>query len=264
MPTPSPLPRRLGAIAGNVYRQVMRDRLLYLVALFTVMLVAAGLLLPEVAAGAADKLLLDLGLATIHGFSALAAILVGANLINQEVDRRTILVLLAKPVSPAEFVVGKHLGLAAVLTVLVAALGLVFLALMALQGIPLPLASLLWALGFTAMEAVVLGAIALFFGSFASTLLATLLSLGTYLMGHLSANVVSLTSLGDNPGLTRVAHALYLVLPDLERFNLRNQAVYGTALLPDLPTLTGDLVYGVVYIALLLSLASLAFRRRPL
>jgi hypothetical protein len=57
---------------------------------------------------------------------------------------------------------------------------------------------------------------------------------------------------------------LYLVLPDLERFNLRNQAVYGTALLPDLPTLTGDLVYGVVYIALLLSLASLAFRRRPL
>lgn len=264
MPIPSPLPRRLGVIAGNVYRQVMRDRLLYLVGLFTVMVAIAGLLLPEVAAGAADKLWLDLGLAAIHGFSALAAILVGANLINQEVDRRTILVLLAKPVSPGEFVVGKHLGLAAVLTVLVGALGLVFLALMALQGITLPLVSLLWVLGFTAMEAVVLGAIALFFGSFTSTLLATLLSLATYLMGHLSANLVNLTTLNDNPGLTRLARALYLILPDLERFNLRNQAVYGTDLLPDLPTLTGHLLYGVVYIALLLSLTSLAFRRRPL
>ena len=110
---------------------------------------------------------------------------------------------------------------------------------------------------------VVLAAIALFFGSFTSTILATLLSLATYLMGHLSANLVGLTTLSDNPGLTHLAQTLYLVLPDLERFNLRNQAVYGTALLPDLPTLVNHLLYGVVYIALLLGLASLAFSRRP-
>lgn len=256
-------PRRLLVMAGNVYRQVMRDRLLYLVALFTLMLVAATLLLPEVAAGAADKLLLDLGLAAIHLFSALVAVLVGASLINQEMERRTILALLAKPVSPTEFVVGKHLGLAAVLTVLVTALGLVFLTVMMIQGVTVPLPSLLWAIGFTAVEAVVLAAIALFFGSFTSTILATLLSLATYLMGHLSANLVGLTTLSDNPGLTHLAQTLYLVLPDLERFNLRNQAVYGTALLPDLPTLVNHLLYGVVYIALLLGLASLAFSRRP-
>jgi ABC-type transport system involved in multi-copper enzyme maturation permease subunit len=191
------------------------------------------------------------------------AVLVGASLINQEVERRTILALLAKPVSPTEFVVGKHLGLAAVLTVLVTALGLVFLTVMMIQGVTVPLPSLLWAIGFTAVEAVVLAAIALFFGSFTSTILATLLSLATYLMGHLSANLVGLTTLSDNPGLTHLAQTLYLVLPDLERFNLRNQAVYGTALLPDLPTLVNHLLYGVVYIALLLGLASLAFSRRP-
>jgi ABC-type transport system involved in multi-copper enzyme maturation permease subunit len=207
--------------------------------------------------------LLDLGLAAIHLFSALVAVLVGASLINQEVERRTILALLAKPVSPTEFVVGKHLGLAAVLTVLVTALGLVFLTVMMIQGVTVPLPSLLWAIGFTAVEAVVLAAIALFFGSFTSTILATLLSLATYLMGHLSANLVGLTTLSDNPGLTHLAQTLYLVLPDLERFNLRNQAVYGTALLPDLPTLVNHLLYGVVYIALLLGLASLAFSRRP-
>ncbi|MFM7470923.1 MAG: ABC transporter permease [Nodosilinea sp. LVE1205-7] len=255
------LPRIL-AVAGNVYLEILRDRLLYLVALFTLLMVAAAVLLPPIAAGTEHKIFLDLGLAAIHWLSGLVALLVGSGLINREVDKRTILVVLTKPVSRAEWVVGKHLGLAMVLVLLVGALGLVLLLLLILQGITFALSSLLWAIGFTALEAILLAAIALFFGSFTSSLLAMLMGLAVYLMGHLSQHLVNLARLSQDPGLTRISNFLYLVLPDLERLNLRNLAVYGPEVMPQGSVLISHGLYALAYTAMLLSLTSLIIYRR--
>ena len=192
----------------------------------------------------------------------MVALLVGSGLVNREVDKRTILVVLTKPVSRAEFVVGKHLGLATVLVLLVGALGLVLLLLLTLQGMTFPLGSVLLAIGFTALEAILLAAISLFFGSFTSSLLAMLLGLAVYLMGHLSQNLVNLAKLSQNPGLTRISHLLYLVLPDLERLNLRNLAVYGSELMPQGGVLISHGIYALIYTAMLLSLTTLIIYRR--
>ncbi|MFZ4640066.1 MAG: ABC transporter permease [Nodosilinea sp.] len=253
---------RILAIAGNVYLEILRDRLLYLVGLFTLLMVAVAGLLPPVAAGTEHKIFLDLGLVAIHWLSGVVALLVGSGLVNREVDKRTILVVLTKPVSRAEFVVGKHLGLATVLVLLVGALGLVLLLLLTLQGMTFPLGSVLLAIGFTALEAILLAAIALFFGSFTSSLLAMLLGLAVYLMGHLSQNLVNLAKLSQNPGLTRISHLLYLVLPDLERLNLRNLAVYGSELMPQGGVLISHGIYALIYTAMLLSLTTLIIYRR--
>ncbi|MBU6230455.1 MAG: ABC transporter permease [Cyanobacteria bacterium REEB459] len=253
---------RIAAVAGNVYLEVLRDRLLYLVALFTLLMVAVAALLPAIAAGTEDKIFLDLGLAAIHWLSAVVALFVGSGLINREVEKRTILVVLTKPLSRAEFVLGKHLGLTMVLGLLVAALGVVLLLLLSLQGIAFAAGSVLLAIGFIALEAMVLAAIALFFGSFTSSLLALLLGLAVYLMGHLSQNLVNLARINRDPGLTRVSHLLYLVLPDLERLNLRNLAVYGPELLPQKTVMISHGIYALAYTALVLSLTALIIRRR--
>ena len=117
---------RIVVIARNVFLEVIRDRILYLIAIFALLMVAASFLLPEVAAGAQDKITLDLGLAGIHLLSVIVAVFVGTGLVNKEIEKRTVLVLIAKPVSRAEFLIGKHLGLSAVLAVLIAALAAIF------------------------------------------------------------------------------------------------------------------------------------------
>lgn len=253
---------RIWVIAKNVFLEVIRDRIFYLVGLFALLMVAASLLLPEVSAGAEDKIILDVGLAGIHLLSVIVAVFVGTGLINKEIEKRTVLVLIAKPVSRAEFIVGKHLGLSAVLAVLLVALTIIFLAFVALNGISFPLGSILVAIGFMFLELMLLTAVAILFGVFTSSLLATLMTLAVYLMGHLSQDLVALGNLSDNPALERVTNGLYLVLPDLERLNLRNEAIYGMQLLPDPASMGSTLIYTLIYSVLLLTLAVAVFSRR--
>ena len=253
---------RIVVIARNVFLEVIRDRILYLMALFALLMVLATLLLPQVSAGTEQKIILDLGLAAMHLLSVIIAVFVGTGLVNKEIEKRTVLVLLAKPVSHGEFIVGKHLGLSAVLAVLLAGLGLMFAAMLAITGVPFSFASLALATGFMLLEAMLLTAVAILFGVFTSSLLATLLTFAVYLMGHLTQDLVAFAQLSENPGLQRLTQGLYLVLPDLERLNLRNLAVYGLELLPDPLTLLAHLAYGLVYSALLLTLATVVFSRR--
>lgn len=253
---------RIIVIARNVFLEVIRDRILYLIALFALLLVAASVLLPEVSAGAQDKITLDLGLAGIHLLSVIVAVFVGTGLVNKEIEKRTVLVLIAKPVSRAEFLIGKHLGLSAVLAVLIAALAAIFLLVVGFNGIEFPLQSVLIAIAFMFLEVVLLTAVAILFGVFTSSLLATLLTFATYLMGHLTQDLVALGELSENPALQRVTNGLYLVLPDLERLNLRNEAIYGMQLLPDPLGLLSNVLYALVYTALLLTIAVIIFSRR--
>ena len=253
---------RVGVIARTVFLEVIRDRILSLVALFALLMVMAAVLLPEVAAGAEDKILLDLGLAGIHLLSVIVAVFVGTGLINREIEKRTVLVLIAKPVSRAAFIVGKHLGLTAVLAVLIAALGIIFMAVLTAHGVAFPVGSVGLALVFMVLEAALLVAVAIVFGVFTSSLLATLLTFAVYLMGHLSQDIVAFGKLSDNPDVQRLTNTLYLVLPDLERLNLRNEAVYGMGLLPTAPELWGHGLYGLLYTALLLTVAIAIFSRR--
>ncbi|MFQ4138943.1 ABC transporter permease [Nodosilinea sp. PGN35] len=253
---------RVAVIARTVFLEVIRDRIFYLVALFALLLVLARVLLPNISAGAEDKILVDLGLAGIHLLSVVVAVFVGTGLINKEIEKRTVLVLIAKPVSRAEFIVGKHLGLTAVLAVLIAALGTIFVVLLGVSAVPFSLGSLGLALVFMTLEAALLVAVAMVFGVFTSSLLATLLTFAVYLMGHLSQDLVAFGELSQTPAVQRFTNGLYLILPDLERLNLRNAAAYGFELLPTAPDLWGHALYGLLYTALLLAVASLIFSRR--
>lgn len=253
---------RLGVIATNVFREVIRDRILYLLALFAIALAALAALLPQVAAGTENKILLDVGLATMNLLGLVVAIFVGTGLINKEIEKRTIYALIAKPVSKAEFIVGKHFGLSLVVLVLMVAMLLIYLGVLTYSTTSYPLNSILLATLFQLLELLLVIAIAILFGVFTSSLLAILLTTSVYLMGHASRDLVSLGILSKNPSLQHATEAIYLLLPDLERLNLKNQAVYGTTLLPPPIELLGSAAYGIFYTTVVLSIAILIFSKR--
>jgi ABC-type transport system involved in multi-copper enzyme maturation permease subunit len=253
---------RIWVIASNVFREVIRDRVLYVIGFFAIALIAASLLLPEVSGGSGDKIILDVGLAAISILGLAVAVLIGTGLVNKEIEKRTVYVMIAKPISRAEFIVGKHWGLSAVLAVLVSAMMAVYLGVLTAKQIVYPLDSLLWAALFQFLELSLVTAIAILFGVFTNSLLAMFLTVAVYLMGHLSRDLLSLSQLAKDASLQSITQTLYLILPDLSRLNLKNQAIYGLSLLPAPLELAGNAVYGLLYTALVLAIAILIFSRR--
>jgi ABC-type transport system involved in multi-copper enzyme maturation permease subunit len=247
-------------IALNVFWEVMRERVLYLIALFALFLVGTVRLLREFALGTEFKIITDLGIAGIGMLGLIVAIFVGTGLINKEIEQRTILVLLAKPISRADLIVGKYLGLSAVLAVVVFCSSAIYLGFLSLNQISYPFGSMAIALFFIFLELSLLTAVAIALGVFTSSLLATLLSLGVYVMGHLSPDIIKAGELSENQAIKSFTRNLYLILPDLTKLDLKNQAVYG--IIPDFSTLLFNAVYAAIYIVLLLAIANLIFRQK--
>ncbi len=254
---------RVLAIAQNAFRETIRDRVLFLIAFFVLLLVAGISLLPYLAAGEGNKLVSDLGLALIHLMSLVIAVFVGTSLVSKEIEKRTIFTLIAKPVNRVEFLVGKHFGLAAVLAVLMTAMTASFAVVYFIgvyREVPLPWGNILLAIGFSYLELWIIIAAALFFGSFTSAILAALLTFALYLAGHFSSSLLQLGVLSKNETVMQITRFAYLILPDLERFNLRNSAVYGQT--PPWADLGGTVLYGLLYTLILLTGAYLVFRKR--
>lgn len=251
---------RILAIALNVFWEVMRERVLYLIALFALFLVVTVRLLREFALGTEYKIITDLGIAGIGMLGLVVAIFVGTGLINKEIEQRTVLVLLAKPISRADLIVGKYLGLSGVLAVVIFFTSIIYLGFLSINQVTYPLVSIVVALFFMFLELSLITAVAIALGVFTSSLLATLLTVGVYIMGHLSPDIIKVGEISKNPALEIFTKNLYLILPDLTKLDLKNQAVYG--MIPDMNTLLFNAVYAVIYIVLLLAIANLIFRQK--
>lgn len=253
---------RIFTIARNVFYEVVRDRILWIIGFYALLLVAAMQLLPQIAGATEEKMILDFGLAAMSVLGLIVAIFIGTGLVNKEIEKRTVLVLIAKPISRSEIIAGKHLGLSAVLASLITAMTIIYIVLLQLRQISYPLGSILLASLYLFLQLCLVCAIAIALGVFTSSVLATLLSFGVYLMGNLSQDLVSFGRLSKNPGLENLTRNLYLVLPDLSRLDLKNQAVYGSEALPDSLTLITNASYGLVYTVLVLAIASAIFSQR--
>lgn len=253
---------RVWVIAVNVFREVIRDRILYLIGFFAIALVAIAAMLPYISANTQDKILLDVGLAALGLVGLVTAVFVGTGLVNKEIEKRTVFVLIAKPISRTEFIVGKHLGLSAVLAVLLFAMTLIYLGVLAINNVSFPVGSIILAVIYQLLELSLITAVAILFGVFTSSILATILTFAVYLMGHFSRDLVEFGRLSDNATIERITEISYLILPDLSRLTWRNEAVYGRELLPPPLDLLGHGIYGIVYAALLLAIATLIFSRR--
>lgn len=250
---------RVLTIAWNTGREAVRSKLLYTLLFFALVLICASLVLAGISYVERDRILQDIGLASIRFFSVAIAIFVGVGLIHKEVDRRTVYTILSKPLSRGEFLIGKYVGLVATIWLQTAIMVAAFAAVSLLQGAPLGVGhAAVFAL--LAMELAVVVAIATLFSAFTTPMLATLFAGGVWIAGNLTRNLRDLGA-DSELGLARQLTALlYGVLPDLASFNLSIEAAHG------LPVMASDIwlpvLYGSAYVAIVLVCAVSIFERR--
>ena len=259
-------------IAVNVFRESVRDKVLYNLVVFAILMMGASYLIGQLTAGQDIKIIKDLGLGAIAVFGLFIAVFIGIQLVSKEVERRSIYSLLAKPIHRHQLVLGKYLGLVLTLAVNLTVMVLAFYAVLGYMRLTAP--SLVVnaldgpALDPRMLKAIVLifgqlaivTAIALFFSSFSSPILSASFTLGMYVAGHFSADLRNFDQVVDSRGAQLLAHGLYWVLPNLAPFDVKGQVVHALPVPNAYVALT--LLYAAAYIAVLLTMAVMIFSRR--
>src|SRR6476659_11452424 len=116
--------RRIFSISLNTFREAVRDRVLYNLVLFVLLITASGIFLGEITAGNEARVIVNLGLTAMVLFGTFIAIFVGVGLVSKEIEKRTVYAMFAKPITRGEFVIGKYFGLCLTILVNVAVMGL--------------------------------------------------------------------------------------------------------------------------------------------
>ena len=249
----------ISVIAANTVREAVRNKVLFVLLFFALVMIGAGVLVATLSYVERDRILQDVGLQSIRAFGAAIAIFLGVGLIHREVDRRTVYAILAKPVSRTQFLLGKFAGLVATLWLQVAIMGIGFAVVSLLTDAPLN-AGHLWAILLTAMELAVVVAFATLFSSFTSPFLATSFSAGLYLVGHLTRDLLAIGELAGSSAVTEGTRWVHRLFPDLAAFNRVQEAIHGLEI--PVPEVAWALTMGVAWVVGFLSVAVLAFGRR--
>lgn len=265
--------RRIGLVAWHVFKESVRDRVLYAIGAFAMLLVTAAVVFSQLTAGQDLKIMKDFGLATIELAGVLMSVFIGVGLVAREIERRSIFSLLAKPLPRWEFVVGKYLGLVLTLSVNVVAMSLALYAALAYQHWVAPLGvraswpapasdpRLMIAVLMIALELALLTAVALFFSTFSSsTLISVVFTVGIFVAGLLSADLRGFNDVVDAPVLGYLVVAVGWLVPAFSAFDVKNQIVYGLPLAPGF--ILHTVGYAVAYAAAAVGAAVLALRSR--
>jgi len=250
-------------IALNTFREVVRNKILYSVLAFALLLLIISALFGSVTLGDRIAVIKDFGLFALSFCGAIIVILSGVNLLDRELRQKTIYNLLSKPVRRWEFVVGKFLGLSLVSTVLTSAMAIVFIGFTAaFEGRIDPL--LFQGALLVLLEMILLSAVAIFFSSVVvTTALAGLFTFGAYLAGHSieALNYFLNTQAEFSSSFLRgFALLLKAILPDLNTFNITEQVVYGSGV--SLGYVGLSFVYALIYSVVCILLASVIFAQR--
>lgn len=249
--------QQLQTIALNTYRETIRDKLLYSLIGFAVLVIAATWLAGTVSLGQDIRVIKGFGLTAILVFLLIITLFVGTQLVYRELERRTIYLVLSKPLKREVFILGKFFGLVLTLFVSSLIMAILFIILLYMRSKAIDAATLL-AILFIFLEAVLLTAVGILFSTFSTPLASAVYTFSLFLIGHSSTTIYSIAI--KSGGLVKgILLTVYYLFPNLEKFNLRNFAVY--QILPQSHVLVFALLYFIAYVSLALLMSVLAFRK---
>ncbi|MEZ4872213.1 MAG: ABC transporter permease subunit [Bdellovibrionales bacterium] len=214
-------------LAKNTYREIIRDRILYGLIVFALLLVGFSLALGQLSFTEQARISGNFGFAGIHLSSMILAIFIGASLVAKEIDKKTIMTLLVRPMTRLQFILGKCLGLSFVIGTVIVGLALVLA--LVFHGLGLEIyGNFLKALWGIFLEALLLLGVAMFFSSFSRPVMVVSFSVGIFLIGHWINNLNFFAEKSESESFRSVAAIVTEIMPNLENFNWRDQVLEAT------------------------------------
>jgi len=253
-----------GIVAVNTFREAVRDRVLYNLIFFALLMIGAAVLVGSISIGIERDVIVNLGLSAISLFGIVMAIFIGVGLVYKEIEKRTLYSLLAKPVQRWQFLVGKFGGL--VLTLLVNTMlmtvGLAAALFYVARKFERSDGTIIIAIYFILLELALITSLALFFSCFSSPMLSTLYTLGIYIAGIFSPDIRDIGTVTNDSTLKAVAKTIYYLLPNFHNFNVIAAAAHKETI--PFSLVWQNTAYAALYVAVVLIAASAVFSGRDL
>jgi len=252
------------AVTLNTFREAVRDRVLYNLVAFAVILIASAVLFGEISIGIQKTILINLGLSSISVFGLLISIFLGIGLVFKEVDKRSLYALLSKPVRRSQFIIGKFLGLNLTLAVNTALMSaglwaaLYYLA----RRFEAPDLFIWVAIYFILLQLFLVTAICLFFSCFSTPLLSAIFTFLLYVIGTFSADLRAFGEMTQNASWKALTSFLYYLLPNFSDFSVAAAVSHGKPVAGGLILL--NTLYTLCYAAVLLAASVAIFARKDL
>jgi ABC-type transport system involved in multi-copper enzyme maturation permease subunit len=254
--------RRISTIAWHTFKESVRERVLYNLVVFALLLIGAAILFGSISVGIEDVIIMNLGLSSISVFGLLMAIFIGIGLVWKEIDRRTIFSILAKPVHRHEFIIGKYLGLMVTLLINTAIMTAGFYLALAYEQRTLHWADLvaLQAVYFILLQLAMVVALALLFSCISTPILSAVFTLAVYVIGNLLNDIRWFGQETGSALVMNLTALIYYLLPNFGNFNVISQIAQGRPLPSYL--LVSNSCYALLYVSILLAAAILIFEER--
>ena len=256
--------KRIAVVALNTFREAVRDRVLYNLVFFALVMMAASIIAGQISIGIEQTVIVTLGLTAISAIGLLIAVFIGVGLVSKEMDKRTLYALLAKPVRRWEFLLGKFGGLVLTLAVNTAAMGIGLLLTLfyVKQTLERGDASVFVAVYFIWLKLALVVALALLFSCFTTPLLAILFTAGLYIVGLYVQELRDLPKEVMSPGMEAFTKWLSYLLPNFENFNVMAMAAHGRPV--PRTFIVQNTAYAAIYCTIVLAAAVIVFSRRNL
>ena len=251
-------------VALNTFREAVRDRVLYNLVFFALVMMVAAILVGQISVNIEQIVIVTLGLSAISIIGLLISVFIGVGLVSKEIDKRTLYVLLAKPLRRWEFILGKFAGLALTLTVNTAAMSAgLFLALFYVKhSIARTDSAVLVAVYFILLKLALVVALAMLFSCFTTPLLAILFTAGLYIAGLFVHEMRNMQAGTIAPALRGLLRGISYLLPNFENFDVMGAAAHGRVI-PGI-LIAENTIYAALYCAIVLVAAMAIFSQRNL
>jgi ABC-type transport system involved in multi-copper enzyme maturation permease subunit len=248
------------AVAKNTFRETSRDRILLSGLFVSIAIILFTLFIASISLEQSTRMIVDFSVTAIYALQMFVAIFIGSMLIYKEIERRTFYLLLPKPITRTEIVIGKCLGLT-LTTILVTLLSTsVLYVTLFIQSGHIFFYPILLSVFLSTLEAVLLILISILFSGITSPILAAVSTLSLYFVGHAGNIFRFIFMTTDIPLIATITKGIYFVLPNLEKFNTRNDIVYGTT--PSLSIIAVTVLYALSYALLLVIITQIAFKKK--
>jgi ABC-type transport system involved in multi-copper enzyme maturation permease subunit len=256
--------KRVGIVALNTFREAVRDRVLYNLVFFALLMMLAAVVVGQISIGIEVSVIVSLGLSATSVIGLLISVFIGVALVSKEMEKRTLYALLAKPVRRWEFLLGKFGGLVLTLAVNTAAMaaGLFLVMLYVKHSLQREDAVVLVAVYFIWLKLALMVALALLFSCFTTPLLAILFAAGLYIVGLYVQELRNLPTDVMSPAMAAFTKWLSYLLPNFENFNVMAMAAHGRVVPGTL--ILQNTLYAVIYCAIVLTGAAAVFSRKNL
>ncbi|MBI5746046.1 MAG: ABC transporter permease [Nitrospirae bacterium] len=250
---------KIVVIALNTFRETVREKVLYNLLFFALLMIGSSVLLSTLTIGEQSKIIMDIGLASINIFGILIAIFVGIGLVSKEIEKKTIYTIISKPIYRYQFLLGKYLGLLITLFVNTSIMVIGFFAVLLIMSYNIT-PDMIKAILLIYVEMMVVTAVALMFSTFTTSALSAIFTISIYVIGHLLGDLKAFAAKLGNPVMVFMMDALYYILPNLENFNIKGEVVHNIALDPSFIVMS--VLYGLLYITMILLSSVIIFQRR--